>query len=110
MAKVKEGTFGESKSGMSRPIRICDMNIEDMKKATKAKLDKEPKEFVMLERQSYEDKDAAEIITINHYPFVITKGRMVEVPKSVAWVVKQRNDGVDVDAVLKKYNITETKN
>lgn len=110
MPKVKSGTFGESKSGMSRPIRICDMHIEDMKKATKKKLDKEDKEFVMLERQSYEEKDAAEIITVNHYPFIITKGKMVEVPKSVAAIVKQRNDGVDVDAVLKKYNIKETKN
>jgi hypothetical protein len=106
MPKPKNFGFGAtSKTGMSKPLRICDMSPEDAKKATKAILDKEEKVMIILEKNSNDEEGAALTFSINGYPYTITRGKPVNVPNSIAELVKNNNDGVDFEAVLKDTGI-----
>lgn len=105
MPKIKESTYE-----VKRKKKISEMDLEEAKAATKVLLDAQPKRMVMLNKKEGDVENAAEIITINGYPYVITKGIPVEVPESVAKIVETSNKGVDFESVLKKYKVDlETK-
>lgn len=70
-------------------IETSDTTPEGVALATKRKLAAEPKVTIMIPLDTGEKSPAYRSVIINGYPFHIQKNRMVEVPRSVAELIKR---------------------
>lgn len=70
-------------------IETSDLSPEGAALATKRKLALEPKVMVMIPLDAGEKSPAYRSVIINGYPFHVRKNQMVEVPMSVANLIKR---------------------
>ena len=82
------------------PVNLSELKLPTLKAWMKVILDSEPKEMIILRPELNDREGEGEEINVNHYTFFVQKGEPVNVPRSVAQVIRNTNKGVNIKKLI----------